>query len=801
MDKREQLLEEISAALVLMEISDVPALAKLHDLFAALSKSLGKKTPPVRKIVDRCSELVEQIILGDTPDKEKTFEILCDSISALQKVIRDKHELAEVSFPEELGVEGTAKTARKSKKSKKKSKPEVSPPVAREPAAATEAETPVDNSATETDQAQLDADAERMLITFKDADTSLLAEFISEAREHCLTAEQMLMDLETGEDHDGSVNAIFRSFHTIKGAAGFLELGPISILAHESETLLDMAREGTIKIAGPIADVIFKSIDSLRQVLDEIEQGLKTGSDIDGTHIITDITATVRRLIKDPNSGADDETGSRLGDILVDMGSVTQNDIDKALKAKAKPTDRIGETLVKQGKVPAKAIAHALRSQRQAKANAGRTGGTEVKEQVKIDTERLDRLVNTIGELVIAESMVGHDDEFLAIAPPHVVKNVNHLNKITRELQEMGTAMRLVPVRPTFQKLARAVRDLTRRSGKKVQLILSGEEVEVDRTIVECIGDPLMHMIRNSVDHAIETPSERVEAGKSETGTVQLKAFHKGGSIHFQIQDDGRGLNTERILEKAREKGFIDNSRELSKKEIHALIMLPGFSTAKKVTDISGRGVGMDVVKKGIDAMRGHLDIDSELNVGTTFTMKLPLTLAIIDGMLVRVGSEKYIVPTISVLESVNLATSNLFTIGGTRKMLKLRDRLLPVVYVADLFNLPRQQDDSSEQIIVIVEDGINQIGLVISELLGQRQTVIKSLGPVFKKQKWVSGGAILSDGSVGLIMDIGGIVQIASKVEPSGRSDSSRLATSTEDVTAMAVDKLAPAEAELCRN
>jgi len=568
----------------------------------------------------------------------------------------------------------------------------------------------------------------------------------------------MLMDLETSDDKQSAINAIFRSFHTIKGAAGFLDLKPILALAHESETLLDLARKGTIQIAGDIADIVFDAIDTMRKLLDGAEQALKENSQFDATPLTAPILENLHHILEHPTASAM-EVPPKVGDILIDMGAVTQPEIDEALAKRERPNEKLGETLVKQGLVPAKVVARALRNQQQVKSEKP---AVTVKEMVKIDTERLDKLVDTIGELVIAESMVGQDEEILCRVSPKVARNIAHLNKITREIQEMGMAMRLVPVRPTFQKLARAIRDLTRKSGKEIEFVVSGEDTEVDRSIIENIGDPLMHMIRNSVDHGIETPEERVKVGKPRGGKITIRAYHKGGNIYFDIEDDGKGLDKEKILAKAREKGLIEISKELTDKEIFNLVLLPGFSTAQKVTDISGRGVGMDVVKRNLDVMRGHLEINSALGQGAAFSMKLPLTLAIIDGMVVKVEKEKFIIPTLTIVESLSLSKEMIFTVAEKGELINLRDELLPLIRVNGLFELEKSGSGSGERTVVVVEDGTKRVGLVVDKLLGQRQTVIKSLGHVFGKQKWIAGGAILSDGTVGLIIDVSGIITLA---------------------------------------
>ncbi len=731
----EKLIEEISADLVMADTDDLPALSQIHDKFEKLSKNDGAQKKSIAPVANACAELVKKIILSETDNKAGAVKALSETLSDLQSVVRDGKDIADMKFPKILQLDGIAG----------------------------------EESSGDSAQAQespAEETAERDIIHLADADVSLIGEFVTEAREHCSTAEQMMMDLETGDDKEGAINAIFRSFHTIKGAAGFLDIQPINHVAHESETLLDLGRKGTIKIEGRIADIIFDSIDILRQLMDATEEVLSSGSEYDATELIAPILTTLREILKDPEAATGAESSDRIGDKLIDMGVVNQDKINKALQNKEKPDERIGETLVKQKVVPAKAVAKALREQQQTRKEK-QAGAAAVKEMVKIDTERLDRLVDTIGELVIAESMVGQNDEIISNASHEVARNISHLNKITRELQEMGMAMRLVPVRGTFQKLARAVRDLTRKSGKKVELKMQGEDTEVDRSIVELIGDPLMHMIRNSVDHGIETPEERAKTDKPEVGTVHLRAYHKGGNIYFDIEDDGRGLNKEVLFNKAVEKGLIDPNKEMTDQEIYQIIFMPGFSTAKKVTDISGRGVGMDVVKKNIDAMRGNLEIESELGRGTKFTMKLPLTLAIIDGMLVDIEREKYIIPTLSVVESLSLTPDMISTVTNRGELINLRGELLPLIRVNRLFDLFRKsENDNAESTVVVVEDNTRKIGLVVDKLLGQRQTVIKSLGKTFSRQKWISGGAILSNGNIGLIIDIGGVISLADEIQ-----------------------------------
>ncbi len=386
-----------------------------------------------------------------------------------------------------------------------------------------------------------------------------------------------------------------------------------------------------------------------------------------------------------------------------------------------------------------------------------------IKETVKVDSERLDKLVDTIGELVIAETMILQSEELNSAKTAALEQNLTHLDKITRELQEMGTSLRMVPVRSVFQKMARLVRDLSKKLNKDIEFIMTGEDTELDKTVVDKIGDPLVHMVRNSIDHGIETTSdERLKNGKSEKATVELKAFHKGGSIHIEVIDDGRGINKDVVLAKAIEKGIVSEDDDLSDKEIHNLIFAAGFSTAEALTEVSGRGVGMDVVRKNIEALRGQVDIQSEMGKGSTFTIKLPLTLAIIDGMVISSANENYIIPTLSIVTSVQVPNEEIKSVQGKGQLLELQNELIPIFNLKDLFELDDDKNDREEFLIVIIEDDNKKIGIIVDELLGQQQIVIKNLGGYLKEIQGVSGGAIMPNGTVGLILDISSLVKLA---------------------------------------
>ncbi len=388
--------------------------------------------------------------------------------------------------------------------------------------------------------------------------------------------------------------------------------------------------------------------------------------------------------------------------------------------------------------------------------------GPENSRLVKVATAKLDSLVDMIGELVIAQSMIHHDGALGSVKSAALQRNLAQLGRITADVQKTAMSMRMVPVGQLFQKSVRMVRDLTRRSGKLAELEMAGEETQLDRTIVEELGDPLLHMIRNSADHGIETPQERVACGKPATARIGLKAYHRAGHIAIEISDDGRGLPREKILAKALEKGLVAPGAELTDKEVFNLIFEPGFSTAEQVTDLSGRGVGMDVVRKQVQKLRGRIEIESRPGQGTTFLLKLPLTLAIIDGLVVGVGKERFIVPLFAVREMFRPTAEAIFTVENRREMVLIRGGLLPVVRLHRRFSIGALARELTDGVLVVAESGEKRFCLAVDQLLGKQEVVIKNLGEMFKRIPGVAGGAILGDGRVGLILDVDGLFQEA---------------------------------------
>ena len=594
---------------------------------------------------------------------------------------------------------------------------------------------------------------------FAQGDAGLLASFIAESKEHLDTATVHLLTLETRPDDMEALDAVFRAFHTIKGITGLLNLEDIKDLSHEVESLLDQARKGALTMSGAPIDVAFESIEMLKAMVDALAETLRTGKTPARSEEVPEL---IRRIAGVGSVAATSDAvryepiAGKLGDILVESGKISRDVVDTAL-SKQKTTSekkKLGEILVKEMGISGKDIAQALRSQKKPLA---------LKEQIKVDHERLDGLVDAIGELVIAVSMVSQQARSAGGWSPDLARHFGHLEKITRELQDMGTSLRMVPVRPTFQKMALLVRDLARKAGKPVSFEMSGEDTELDKNIVDKIGDPLTHLIRNAVDHGLESGAdERLKAGKNAAGRIALSAFHKGGNIWIEVEDDGRGFSRKAIVAKAVERGIIRDGEELSDREVLDLTLRPGFSTAEKVTEVSGRGVGLDVVSRNVESLRGHVSIRSEEGKGSACSIRLPLTLAIIDGMVVRAGTERYIIPALSIIRSVKPSPADISMVFGRGELLSVQGTLIPVYRLGTLFNIREAATDPANGVIVVVEDAGRLAGLLTDELLGKQQTVIKPLGDNLTGLPGIAGGAIMPDGQVGLILDVGEFVKIA---------------------------------------
>jgi two-component system, chemotaxis family, sensor kinase CheA len=588
-------------------------------------------------------------------------------------------------------------------------------------------------------------------------DAALLAEFMTESFDHLQRAEVALLDLEVNPEDREALNAVLRAFHTLKGTAGFLGLPVIQKLAHHAEALLDRARGGQIHLTGGYADLALEAADLLKSMIAELQE-VGVEARLAAPPQLADL---IERLRDPEGHGFSEEIHgavppARTGDILVAEGKVSRKVVEAI--AQGPGEGPIGRKLVASEAASARDVLQALRTQKQS---------AEAEGSIRVRTDRLDALLNMVGELVIANSMLVQDEEVRRRHAEALGRKVGQLNKITRELQELGMSMRMVPLKATFQRMARVVRDLGQRTDKSVRLVTEGEETEIDRSLVEALSDPLLHLVRNAVDHGLEEAAQRVAAGKPETGTVCLRARHAAGHVLLELQDDGRGLNRDRILAQAVAQGVVAEGRELSDAEVYRLIFAPGLSTARQVTDISGRGVGMDVVARNIEALRGRIEIASAPGKGSTFTLRVPLTLAIMDGMLVGVGGERYILPTNSIQKACCAEPGAVHTLAGGTEVVDFGGQILPVVRLHRLFNIPGARTHIAEALLVLVEGDTRRYALLVDELLGQQQIVIKSLGAGLGQIPGVSGSAILGDGRVGLILDPKSLVEEAAQHLP----------------------------------
>ncbi|MGD0815353.1 MAG: chemotaxis protein CheA [Verrucomicrobiota bacterium] len=600
--------------------------------------------------------------------------------------------------------------------------------------------TPAETAPAPTKQEELRSQEEPTLTLNLEPDRDLLNEFMNDSQEHLQNIEQGILVLEQNPTDADNLNSIFRAFHTFKGCAGFLNLTAIQTLAHELESLLDLARQHKLSITPAVINLILEGGDTLRQFSNEIAAQLA------GKKETAPIVVPTLRLLERIRSALAGKSGAN----ILPVPSVT---VSEQLRPEAAAVVSSGNAELPAAQSPPIQAPDNVTPAPNAE-NGSTARATPAGAVVKVDTLKLDSLVDLVGEMLIAQSLVVQNKDLNTLQNEQLTRDMAHLGRISKDLQHTVMSLRMMPIRSTFQKMNRLVRDLSIKVGKQVNLVTEGEDTELDRTIVEEISDPLVHMIRNSVDHGIEMPEVRLQRGKPAQGTVSLKAFHQGGNIVIEIRDDGNGLDRNRILAKAVEKGLVRPDEEPSDSEVFNLIWSAGFSTAETVTDLSGRGVGMDVVRRNIEKLRGKVEIQSKPGQGSTFSIFLPLTLAIIDGLLVGVGEHRYIVPTLLVRESFRPTADMIHTLHERGEMINLRGRLHPLLRLYAHLGIKPATTDPAESIVVVVEAGAVVRCLLVDKLLGKHEVVIKSLGETFHRNKYLAGAAILGDGRVGLILD-----------------------------------------------
>ena len=625
----------------------------------------------------------------------------------------------------------------------------------------------------------------------RDAETlELVRDFLQESGDGLSVADEMLLNIESTGATSEKVNALFRVFHSIKGVAGFLELTEIVSLAHSTESLMNEVRDSRCLLVGDALDLVFKATGLLRVMLDTLKQACEAGVEVAPHPDSPALVARLKEFLATlPPEGSEVVMAAPSAPAVAPAPSAP-------LPAPARsapippPAGFVALPNAPAPSSPSSVMPLPLASAPEPRASAPEAtpdpspsapGGAprvaKMRETVKVDLERVDGMVEMIGELIIVESMLKHSRE-PGSASVQMRNTLSQLGKISRDLQNAAMRMRTVPVHNTFQKMARLTREVGRKAGKEVVLVTQGEGTEMDRAMVERLEDPLVHMVRNAVDHGIESPADRVAAGKPSSGVLTLSASHKGGSIVIELSDDGQGLNKDRILRKAVERGLVHDVNALTEQDIFQLIFAPGFSTAAKVTEVSGRGVGMDVVKRNVEGMRGRVFIESTPGKGSTFRLVLPLTLAIIDGMLITVGAERYLVPSLSIVEALQPTQAMLSSMGERDELLSVRGQVLPMLRLSALLGVEGARTDPTTALVVVVESVGKRIGLLVDQVVAQQQVVIKALGQGVGKAEFYSGAAILSDGNVGLILNIDklcGLVTYKHRAAPGGASAEAR--------------------------
>ena len=615
---------------------------------------------------------------------------------------------------------------------------------------------------------------------------------VSEAHEHLGTIEEKILLLEREPDDAELINEIFRAIHSIKGNAGFLGYGPLNRLSHETETVLDMARKGRLHIDHAVVNTLLEAADGLKALTHHLADALAahtaggeapsalpaaieplcgrlqqlTHTEPSGSKPASAPSQAESRPVARPaDPGDSDEAApARLGDILVEEGAVTPGQLEAALAEQQRP---IGQVLVERGAVTEPEVKEALRVQQ---TTRGR-GIPTARDDIRVRLDRLDGVIDLVGELTVTGATLINTLHTLGHANGHggqLSALVEQFEKLTADLQDRTMAMRMVPVRGTFQKMRRVVRDLGRKTGKRVELCLSGEDTELDKTVVEEFTDPLMHLVRNAIDHGIEPAAEREAAGKPPMGHVRLDAYHAAGEIVIEVRDDGRGIDPAAVLAKARAEGLVETDTTLSTHQIYQLLFMPGFSLTAEVTEISGRGVGMDVVKKNIARLRGRIEVESTLGDGSLFRIKVPLTLAIIHGMVVRVGRERYIIPVSNIQRSLRPTPAQVCGVYGRAEYINARGALLPLIRLHRLYGISPQTEDPSESLVVIVADSTDeQAALLVDEVLGEQQIVVKALGDLFRHEQGISGATVMADARIALILDIPTLIALAQADAP----------------------------------
>lgn len=595
----------------------------------------------------------------------------------------------------------------------------------------------------------------------EEVDPELLTDFLVETKEHLENIEMQVLSLETDPGNMEIIHGVFREFHTIKGLAGFVNQELVRTIAHQTETLLDECRKGQIPINKRIIDLILASVDLIKKICDNLD--LTRDSNL---HFIVEAHLDIIRERKfdtnqEQNNNSIEETsvelnaqnssGEKIGEILVGKGQIAQAELNELLdKQSGEYQDlKLGQVAVKEKKASAQDVLESLRFQESLKKTGVDNG------YIRVPTLKIDNLVDMMGEMLITQSLIeqeaikrfGTNDSFIS--------NLLRMGRIAKDLQNLSMSLRMVSLKSTFQKLNRLGRDTIEELQKNVTLRFDGEETEIDRNVADKILDPLIHMLKNAISHGIESEQERIERNKPPIGLVTVLAYSKRGNVYIEVADNGRGLSTEKIYQKAVDRSLLNPANNYTEDEIIDCIFQPGFSTAEKVDNVSGRGVGLDVVKTEIIRIGGRVEVNNHSGEGCTFVLRIPINLAAINGTIVEIMGTHYIIPTINVKQILKPEPSQWVSVSGVTKMIRIRDQVVSVIPIIEIFGIEDIKLEEFAQLVVVMELDQKLKALPVQGIEGRREIVVKSLGEEFVELNFVSGASILGDGKVSLILDV----------------------------------------------
>src|SRR6056297_2250787 len=729
----------------------------VHDIFRSMHTIKGVSSfiglSKIKGFSHRLETVLNAMRTGDLETEDEIVDILLNGGDVLQQMVSDIEQQAQdldTTSGNAVIYEGRIDTSEIDERLepylKKIESDEAGGNEAKGETTTAEASTAGTSSA---EKGEVPKPAEEKSLTEELISPEMVQKFVEETSDLVDTAENSMLQLEKDPTHTGSIEEAFRAIHTVKGNAGFFGFAMLEKMCMGIEGILDTLRTGARKPDAQIVNLLLQSIDGLNATLQKVHSGEILPGEL------SESSVSAEKAVASKEEG----DYKPLGDMLVDMGIASQEAVDQALDMQRM---RLGEILIDQGGAKQDEIEKALEEQgKEAPEKKDQFASYRIKRRdIRVDTERLDKLFDLMGEMITAESMVINNPELEPYDLPDFERASTYLSKISREMQEITMSMRMIPLEGLFSKMRRLVRDLSKKFEKPINLEIAGEDTEMDRTVMEEISDPLVHIIRNALDHGIETAEKRKAAGKPETGTVRLGAGYEGNEIWITVSDDGGGLKRDVILERSLDRGLIQgNPEEMKDEDVWKLVFEPGFSTAETVSEISGRGVGMDVVKKNIEKLRGKIDIQSVEGEGSTFVLKIPLTLAIIDGITFVVGPQLYSLPITDVIQFHKASEVEITQTSTEDLVINLREEVIPVVKLYSFFKIETSKKRVEDGIVIVVQARDRKLAILVDEVIGYRQIVIKSLPSYMKDIRALSGCSIMSDGKVSLIIDTGALI------------------------------------------